>query len=46
VYTPEIYGIPNILQAKDELEAAQAFAFVVLTLLAQIAAYSLLGRSP
>jgi hypothetical protein len=28
VYTPEIYGIPNILQAKDELEAAQAFAFV------------------
>jgi hypothetical protein len=27
-YTPEIDGIPNILQAKDELEAAQAFAFV------------------
>jgi hypothetical protein len=28
VYTPEIDGIPNILQAKDRLEAAQAFAFV------------------
>jgi hypothetical protein len=27
-YTPEIEGIPNILQAKDKLEAAQAFAFV------------------
>jgi hypothetical protein len=27
-YTPEIDGIPNILQAKDELEAAQTFAFV------------------
>jgi hypothetical protein len=25
---PEIDGIPNILQAKDKLEAAQAFAFV------------------
>jgi hypothetical protein len=28
VYTPEIDEIPNILQAKDRLEAAQAFAFV------------------
>jgi hypothetical protein len=27
-YTPEIDGIPNMLQASDELEAAQAFAFV------------------
>jgi hypothetical protein len=26
-YTLEIDGIPNILQAKDELEAAQAFVF-------------------
>jgi hypothetical protein len=28
VYTPEIDGILNILQAKDKLEAAQAFVFV------------------
>jgi len=28
-YTPEIDGIPNILQASNELEAAQAFAFVL-----------------
>jgi hypothetical protein len=26
-YTPEIDGIPNILEAKNELEAAQVFAF-------------------
>jgi hypothetical protein len=28
VYTPEINGILNILQAKDKLKAAQTFAFV------------------
>jgi hypothetical protein len=28
-YTPEIDSIPNILQASNELEAAQAFAFVL-----------------